>query len=232
MTQENKDKLGKWYLNHKEVFDSLDDLSTILGGLYATKTIFPEPHNIFRAFHETPYNELKCIIIGQEPHTTSYWKEGKEIPHANGIAFSSDSPVLPKSLEYIKEAIIKSNHLFIDQDLLHLAHQGVLLLNTALTVEKNIPNAHKELWFPFIYKLVSQLSKPKYTGTSGLVWILMGKNARDLKHLIDLKYNYVLECQHPASAAYSGLEWDFKNCFNQCNDIIAGLNGIRDIIYW
>ena len=165
----------------------------------AEKRFTPRFKDIFNAFLECPYDELKCIIIGQDPYP--------QLGVADGIAFScSRKGKAEKSLQYINKAI-GTDH----TDLRCWANQGVLLINTAFTVEINSIGSHYSIWKPFTEYLFENINRHNKQVPS----ILMGKKAEAWQTL--LPNCKILKCSHPASAAYRGGEWDCNDVFNKAN---------------
>lgn len=150
----------------------------------------PHPDNIFKAFELCDYNNLKVVILGQDP----YPQKGI----ATGIAFGNSTDEISPSLNILKESCIDftipHNSIIFDNSLESWSKQGVLLLNSALTCELNKPGSHTMLWRPFIKKLLTNLSYRE----SGLVYILLGDNARTFEPFIDSKYNWILKEKHPS----------------------------------
>ena len=152
----------------------------------------PEYKNIFKAFHICPYNDLKIIFLGQDP----YPQKGV----ATGILFGNknDTKNLSPSLEVIKEACIDYTiphpPITFDVTLESWARQGILMINSSLTVQENKPGSHSLIWRPFISKMLQKCSETE----TGLVYVLFGKEAQSFKPYINSKYNDVLEVKHPA----------------------------------
>lgn len=166
------------------------------------KRFTPKFKNIFNAFKECPYDDIKVVIVGQDPYP--------QIGVADGIAFScSIKGTAEKSLQYINKAL-STEH----TDLRCWSNQGVLLINTALTVEINSIGSHYNLWKPFTNYLFDNINRVN----PDTVFILMGKKAQEWKVL--LPNCKILECAHPASAAYRGGEWDCNDVFNKANDLL------------
>lgn len=121
---------------------------------------------------------------------------------ATGILFGNskdtDEEYLSPSLQIIKEAAINyefpHNNIVFDHTLESWAKQGILMLNSALTVEVNKVGSHTMLWRPFISKLLKNLSKYR----TAVVYILFGKQAKTFKPYINNKYNHIIEVEHPA----------------------------------
>lgn len=170
----------------------LNILSNILNSLKkVNRTLLcPHPDNIFKAFELCKYNNLKVVILGQDPYPQ------KDI--ATGIAFGNSTDEISPSLNILKEACIDftipHNSIIFDNSLESWCKQGVLLLNSALTCELNKPGSHTMLWRPFIKKLLINLSYRE----SGLIYILLGDNAKTFEPYINNKYNWVLKEKHPS----------------------------------
>jgi uracil-DNA glycosylase len=174
------------------------------------KIIYPKKSNIFKAFELTSPNKAKVIILGQDPY--------HGFNQANGLSFSVPNKTnIPPSLRNIFKEI--KNDLGIDNkkkgDLSSWAKQGVLLLNTNLTVEEKKPGSHSNLgWELFTDKVISGLSKKK-----GRVFMLWGRMAAKKANLIDSSKNLILISPHPSPlSAYRG----FFGCkhFSQCNNYL------------
>ena len=170
----------------------LNILSNILNSLKkVNRTLLcPHPDNIFKAFELCKYNNLKVVILGQDPYPQ------KDI--ATGIAFGNSTDEISPSLNILKEACvdftIPHNSIIFDNSLESWCKQGVLLLNSALTCELNKPGSHTMLWRPFIKKLLINLSYREL----GLIYILLGDNAKTFEPYINNKYNWVLKEKHPS----------------------------------
>lgn len=177
------------------------------------KRFTPPIKNWFRAFEECPYDELKVVIVGQDPYPG--------IHQADGIAFSlKDADSIQPSLEYIFNAINKTVYngvnACVNKDLTRWANQGILLLNTALTTQIGRPGQHHIIWKPFIAYLFDHLT----WSSNGLVYIYMGKQAQLWVDTVN-DNNYKFTVTHPAAASYNNLsEWDCKNVFQQTSEIV------------
>ncbi len=192
-----------------------DDFHKILVELLAQsrdgKRFTPVLKQLFRAFEECPYRELKVIVINQDP----YAKAGV----ADGIAFScSNSDKMQTSLKYIYKEIDDTVNQFHDhdKDLAKWSNQGILMLNTALTTTIGKNGTHVELWKPFITYLFDILN----SYNNGLVYLFMGMKAREWKGHIN-KNNFKFFITHPANAAYQEAQrWNSGDVFNQINKIL------------
>ena len=208
-----KDKLkldvkeGNWddillpFINSK----AYDDVTTSLVSLVEGGQRFtPQFKDIFNAFKECDYNNLKVVIVGQDPYP--------QLDVADGIAFScSKKGKTEKSLQYIFKALYGEYEGY-NNDLRRWANQGVLLINTALTVEVNKIGSHYWNWKPFTEYLFTEINR----NNKDIVFILMGKKAESWQLL--LPNQIVLKCSHPASAAYRGGVWDSNDVFSKAND--------------
>ena len=160
--------------------------------LYQSQDVMPEYENIFKAFHLCPYNKLVAVFIGQDP----YPQKGV----ATGILFGNreGTKELSPSLEVVKEACIDytipHNPILFDVTLESWAAQGILMINSALTVKQNVPNSHTMIWRPFMSKLLANLSIHE----SGILYVLFGNQAQTFSPYINKRYNEVLEVKHPA----------------------------------
>lgn len=157
----------------------------------AGKSILPKSNQWFNALNLTPFNQVKVVILGQDPYPTP--------GHAHGLSFSVLPEVkpLPKSLQNINKELLSD--LNIDNrhtgHLLPWAQQGVLLLNAVLTVEASNANAHqKKGWEPFTDKIIQQLNQHK----THLVFILWGAYAQKKGAFIDRDRHLVIESPHPS----------------------------------
>ena len=159
----------------------------------AGKTIYPPGRQIFRAFELTPFDQVKVVILGQDP----YHNPGQ----AEGLSFSVPHGVpAPPSLKNIYKEIESDLGVRVEKDgsLESWARQGVFLLNAILTVEAGRPASHAAFgWAPFTDAVIRTLSERR----DGLVFLLWGNFARSKKALIDASRHTVLEAAHPSPLA-------------------------------
>ncbi|MBR2841299.1 uracil-DNA glycosylase [Candidatus Saccharibacteria bacterium] len=190
------------------------ELSEFLHQEYETKTIFPKKQLVFSAF-TTDLNHVKVVILGQDPYHTP--------GAAEGLAFSvPPSQPIPPSLVNIYKEIDSDigNHANPTGSLRNWQKQGVLLLNTVLTVEAHKPKSHANKgWETFTTATIRYLNQER----PHLVFILWGRDARSKKTLIDTSKHLVLESPHPSPlSAHSGF---FGNRhFSKCNQFLAQNN--------
>ncbi len=188
---------------------------------YQSTTVFPEKKNIFKAFSLTKLENLKVVIFGQDP----YHGTGQ----AQGLAFSTPSeiknpPSMVNILKEINDDIGKST--CEDGDLTPWAKQGVLLLNTILTVEESKPKSHHKLgWEVFTDNIIKYISE----NCEGIVFILWGAPAIKKTKLIDESKHHILTSPHPSPlSSYRG----FFGCkhFSKTNEILKKLR--KEPIRW
>ena len=157
---------------------------------YNTHTIYPQPENIFRALHKCPLDSLKVVIIGQDP----YHGEGQ----ANGLCFSVNNDVkFPPSLRNIFKEIAEetSKPAPLSGNLDRWAEQGVLLLNSVLTVRAHEAASHAGRgWERFTNAIVEAISKEK----DGVVYMLWGGYAQKVGSVVDSEKNCILKSVHPS----------------------------------
>lgn len=198
-----------------------NDLIKFIDDEYKTKIIYPKKDLIFNAFKLTPFKDVKVVLIGQDP----YFNENQ----AMGLAFSvPEGEKLPPSLVNIYKEIENEYNVKLNQngDLTYLAKQGVLLLNTTLTVEAHKPLSHKDKGYEI---LIRHVLEKLNIDNSPKVFILWGNNAKKFKSIIYNKNHLVLESAHPSPlGAYKGFFGN--NHFIKTNDFLIN-NGL-ELINW
>ncbi|MCB2296107.1 uracil-DNA glycosylase [Clostridium algoriphilum] len=188
-------------------------LKCFLKSEYRTKQIYPEVQDIFNALKYTSYNDVKVVIIGQDP----YHGNGQ----AHGLSFSVKTGVpIPPSLLNIYKELNKDLGCYIPNNgyLKKWADQGVLLLNTVLTVRSGEPNSHKNIgWQCFTDKIVTLLNEK----TKPIVFILWGNNAQSKQFLLTNPIHYIIKSVHPSPfSAYKGF-FNSKPFSNTNNFLIS-----------
>ena len=169
--------------------DYFKNLGIFVKNEYKTKTIYPEYKNIFNALRYTDYNDVKVVILGQDPYHGEH--------EAHGLSFSVQEGVkMPPSLRNIFKELYDDVGVKRNQtDLTDWANQGVLLLNSIMTVVKDTPLSHKnkgwEIFTDYIIEKLGEREKP-------IVFILWGSYARSKKELIKNKNHLILESVHPS----------------------------------
>jgi len=176
--------------------------------------IYPPGNRIFAAYNFTPFDKVKVVILGQDP----YHNPGE----ANGLCFSvNDGVKIPPSLQNIFKELKDDIGCEIPKsgNLEKWAKQGVLLLNTCLTVRKNQPGSHRNIgWEKFTDATIKAISDYK----ENVVFMLWGKWAMEKMNLIDKNKHYILTAAHPSPLAKTG----FLGCkhFSKCNEYLIKHN--------
>jgi uracil-DNA glycosylase len=195
--------------------DFLSSLFNVIEQEYIHFNVYPQDNNIFKALEYTKLADVKVVIIGQDP----YHNEGQ----ANGLSFSVKPDVdIPKSLRNVFTELCDDIKCSFPQDgdLSHWASQGILLLNTVLTVRKNQPGSHRGLGWEQVTDKIIELVNSK---VSPVVFLLWGKDALKKEKLITNKKHLVLKAPHPSPlSAYRG----FFGCkhFSKTNEFLIKPN--------
>lgn len=189
---------------------------------YEASRVFPEKKNIFKAFSLTKLDNLKVVILGQDPY--------HGFGQAQGLSFSTpenikNPPSMMNILKEINDDLGKKS-ICEDGDLTPWATQGVMLLNTILTVEEGLPKSHHNLgWEIFTDNIIKYISD----NCSDIVFILWGSPAIAKTKLIDKKKHHILTSPHPSPlSSYRG----FFGCkhFSKTNEILVNLG--KESINW
>jgi len=203
--------------------DLYDGIERDLELLYENSTVYPVPTNVFRAFEECGYAETKVVLLGQDPYHNLY--KGK--PSACGLAFATENGYTNPSLRIILEEMKKdvgyqgrhdpsSENSKLKERLLKWPSKGVLMLNTALTVEEGNPGSHKKIWDEWTRRFIQGFSKDR----KDVIWMLWGKHAQNY-----IKYmpEDTITCKrpHPMVDIYSGKKlFRGSEVFTEVNDIL------------
>lgn len=187
---------------------------------YNNKTVYPLKENIFKALEYTDYNDIKVVILGQDP----YHGEGE----AQGLSFSipNDIRITPSLRNIFKELKNDLNIERTNTDLTDWAKQGILLLNAILTVCKDTPLSHKDKgWEIFTDEIIKKINERE----DPVIFILWGNYARSKKKLITNKNHYIIESAHPSPLSASRGFFDSKP-FSKTNNILISIN--KESIRW
>jgi uracil-DNA glycosylase len=199
------------------------ELLKIIDIEYENHTCFPPKELIFEAFNSCSFNDLKVVIIGQDP----YHGEGE----ANGLCFSvNDSVRIPPSLRNIYREInddLGTIFMPTSGNLERWAKQGILLLNALLTVRKDSPNSHKHLsWNVFTDAVIEKIATEK----ENVVFLLWGNFAHKKGVKIDRAKHLVLESGHPSPMSANQGKWFGNKHFSITNDYLISKG--KTIIEW
>ena len=208
----------EWDLFIKQEQDK-DYFKNIKNILQNKDSYYPKYEDIYNAFKLTKYNDIKVVIIGQDP----YHEENQ----AHGLAFSVLNNKAPKSLQNIfKELYSDLNIKRTNTNLSDWAKQGVFLINSTLTVKKHEANSHKNIgWQTFTDNVIKEIEK----NDNIIVYILLGTFAQSKKALISNKNHYIIETSHPSFFSCNKGFFGSK-IFSRCNKILTD-NNIDPIIW-
>lgn len=194
------------------------DLGCFIKNEYKNKIVYPKYKDIFKALKLTDYNDVSVVILGQDPY--------HGVNEAHGLSFSVQEGVpIPPSLRNIfKELELDLGIKKTTTDLTSWANQGVLLLNSIMTVVKDSPLSHKARgWELFTDKIIEKLGERQ----KPVVFILWGSYARSKKELIKGKNHYIIESVHPSPLSASRGFFGSKP-FSKTNNFLRK-NGIKEI---
>jgi uracil-DNA glycosylase len=212
-------KKSGWDIPLKDFIYS-EDFNKIIEYLYKDsingKKFTPQLKDIFKAFEECSYKDLKVVFLGQDPFP------GKDI--ADGLAFSCSytkeaQPTLQALLDEVNRTVNDGFNISTNPDLTRWANQGVLLINTALTTTTYKVGQHYIIWQPFMAYLFDVLT----WYNPGIIYVYFGKKASEWKNAVN-DNNYKFELMHPATSYYREEPWDCKDVFNKINEILLANN--------
>jgi uracil-DNA glycosylase len=190
--------------------DYFQRLSQQIRQEYQTQTVYPPPKDVFRAFDMCPFEEVKVVIIGQDPY------HGPK--QANGLCFAvHDGITIPPSLKNIFKEIEQDLGVkpYDSGDLSRWAKQGVLMLNSVLTVRAHQAASHKgKGWEQFTDAVVEKLNAER----EGIVYLLWGRYAQDKGAVVDREKNLVLTSAHPSP--FSATKFFGNHHFSRCNEYL------------
>ena len=179
---------------------------------YSTKVIYPPSEDIFTALHLTPLSKVKVVILGQDPY--------HDVNQAHGLSFSvlPEQKKIPPSLQNIYKELNRDLGCYIPNNgyLKKWADQGVLMLNTVLTVREHQANSHQgKGWEKFTDEVIRKVNEKNIP----VVFILWGSNARSKKKLITNKHHLIIESAHPSPlSCYRG--FNGSRPFSRCNEFL------------
>ena len=212
---------SQWQEALKEEFqkDYYHELMAKVSEAYENNQVFPPANEVFNALNLTPLSQVKAVIIGQDPY--------HDVGQAHGLCFSVKPGVkVPPSLVNIYKELHDDLGCTIPEDgyLVKWATQGVLMLNTVLTVNAHEPNSHKGYgWEKFTDAIISKVNEEDRP----IVFLLWGAPAQKKKKLLNNPKHLILEAPHPSPlSVYRGF-WGCKH-FSKTNDFLVN-NGIEPI---
>ena len=232
MNSKLREQLNTWAtalqpLIESEAFNNI--INTLRADVQNKKTIIPASSDMFQVFAKCDMQKVKAIVCLMEPYSILY--NGKM---CNGVPLDCSNQGISSSvLDSWYTALEQSYGFKVDMDqtldMSYLLEEGVLLINSALTVVKDAPGSHIALWRPFMELFWGMVNK-KFRA---LPIVLIGTQAQKYEHVIDQNVHYVLKVEHPMAAITANRKlWDFGNLFRWCNEIIEKVNGVESLIQW
>lgn len=186
---------------------------------YNSKTIYPDKYDIFNALHLTSYKDTKVVILGQDPY------HGENQAHGLSFSVKKDVKIPPSLLNIFKEISLDIGYDIPNNgNLENWSKQGVLLLNTVLTVEKGKANSHKNKgWEIFTDRIIEILNEKD----TPVVFLLWGNNAKQKESLITNKKHLILKSVHPSPFSANNGFFGNKH-FSKTNEFL-NKNGLKEI---
>ncbi len=216
--------IKNWYELLKPDFesDSFRQLSEFLNKEYSCCTVYPKPENVFNALNLVKYSDVKVVIIGQDP----YHGENQ----AHGLSFSVEKDInVPPSLKNIYKELHDDCGCYVPNNgnLTKWAKQGVLMLNSVLTVRAGSPNSHKGRgWEKITGRIIELLNDRE----EPVIFLLWGASAKAIGKSINTSKHYVLTSAHPSPMSANQGGWFGCKHFSKTNSILAQLN--KPLIDW
>ena len=216
--------INEYFGDWSKIID-LKEADRLLRKLSASQeTICPQVKDVFKAFKLCPLNNLRVVLLGQDPYNNIIG--GK--PVATGVAFANTKETseirYSPSLAVLKESVINytipHRSINFDPSLEKWEEQGVLLLNTALSCLLGRAGSHSLMWRPFIRDLLTSLSKH----TTGIVYVLMGSDAQSFEPYINKQFNHVIRIRHPSWYARQKTRMP-SEIWQVVNNILISQNG-------
>lgn len=191
------------------------------------KKVYPEQKDVFKAFRLTPYEKVKVVFLGLDP----YIRKNQATGLSFGVDIDKTDRKIPPSLKtIIKELEEDLDTLCLDFDysLEGWAKQGVLMLNTSLTVVEGQTNSHLKMWQPFTLNVIDAINDMN----DNVIFILLGKTAQSYEKYLNPESTKVIKAPHPAAEAYAGGKAGFygSKIFSKCNSMLYMLE--KEEINW
>lgn len=213
-------KILKYELDKPYVNDLIDFTSK----QRAKGIVYPSSENVFKAFKKTSFENTRVVLLGMDPYPSG---------QATGLSFAveetlHEAPVsLIKLLDAFDDDMGPGYFTFRNTNLEYLADQGVLLINSCLTVDKGKSGSHKNKgWEMFITRVLELLNHKHF-----VVFLALGKDALKVYQTAEINTNkhLLLTCEHPAASAYGGRAWDHKQIFKKTNEVLQERFGSKII---
>ena len=189
----------------------LKEISIFLNEEYRKKNIYPPFEDIFKAYNTCSFQDTRVVILGQDPY--------HQVNQANGLCFSVPNGVLfPPSLKNINKELQTDLGVSLNSgNLTHWAKQGVLLINSILTVEDSLPGSHANIgWLSFTKLILNELNHRK----SGVVFMLWGNYAQKLGKDLDPRKHHLVTTAHPSPLSANRGGWFGTRPFSKANSFL------------
>ena len=212
----------KWSSMWKDIFKKYN-LNEKLENLYCENIVFPEENKILETFKYFDLDETKLVFLGQDPYINSFNINGNDIPQAMGMAFSVPNGIKPPpSLKNIYKKIKAEYESFDIPEHGNLTRwvkdEKILLLNTALTVNKGESNSHQKIWNDIINEVIEYISD----NSENVIFLLLGNNAKNKIKYIEKDKHIVVTGIHPSPLSASRGFFD-KDIFKKINEELLKL---------
>lgn len=207
-----------------------DDLGKIFSFLKSEtgkgKRIFPDSKNVFRSFAECSRESMKVLILSQDPYNTTT-KEGKVVSDGIPMSCALTGKLQPSLQNFYEEMEDQCIGFDVEMDYRAdnsylLREEGVMILNSSLTVEMLKPGSHETIWSNFMRYFLEEIVNVYY---KGLPIVLLGSQAQKLEKWINPMLHYILKVEHMAAAAHQNRRWNSMNMFLWVNRILEANNG-------
>lgn len=188
--------------------------------------IYPAGPNVFRAFRETPLDKVRVILLGMDPYPKEDYANGLAFGHASNLKKAASLEKIIDAVEVDAYAGLNFEKNNFDTTMETWAKQGILMLNTALTVKDSTPGSHTELWNEFTKEVITKLAMI----SRNLIWLAWGSQAQVVTKDINPFEHFLFTAEHPSKAAKEKKPWSC-NHFSIVNSCIT-INKLGDKIIW
>lgn len=187
----------------------------------------PTISQLFRAFTECSWENLKVVILSDSPYSKIGVSDGLAFSCGNNLKHEKVLKIIQNSIKSTVYPVINHNNdSDLNPDLTSWANQGVLLLNTSLTTRIGENNSHSDIWEEFTTFVLTQINDQK----KDIIFISFGEISQQWTQLIDSDKHYVFQLEHPKTAIIKQTKWKCSDVFNKTNNILNDLN--KNKIKW
>ena len=203
------------FLSKSGLLTKLETIVPNVELLYEHLLVYPVRNQVFRAFKATKLTNLSVVLLGQDPFPGEY----NGSPSACGLSFVTENGYINPSLKIILKELKRTDfNTTTPAQMTKWTKEGVLLLNSALTVERSKPGSHTKIWKSFTNNLLTSLSKHN----PNIIYVLLGKDAQSFKE--NIISGHIIDLPHPMVDIYSGKNvFVGSNIFNTINNTLTKL---------